>query len=236
MGVFYAPSQTGECVLAMCSDNSNRRLITADTAGQVRVWTIDKYCVSTVSPVPFESSTPPIVHSWQAHLSAIVFCEWTDCKGQGDFVLTGATDHTARLWTIAGEEIGIFGQRHPWDIAVQLTNRSMHVEQSRRQLTMAPDDNDEQGSISCLSCQWRTLFHLIRRYSRRFRQIRAIVAVRCRCCWSRRVIDTTAVVLVAVDQSIVRCRCADRYVASLLDDQHRSVSLPRRIVCRTQSD
>ena len=105
MGMFYAPAKEDESVLAMATDTSNHHLITADTSGAVRVWNIAHYCCSLLSPVAFESSPPLLVHSWQAHLSPIIFCEWTDYKGYGDFLLTGATDHTARLWTMNGEEI-----------------------------------------------------------------------------------------------------------------------------------
>lgn len=121
MGMFHGASKKGESILAMSTDATNRYLIGGDTRGELRIWNMMNYCCSTTSPVPFESTSPPLLHSWQAHLSPIIFCEWTDYKGQGDFILTGSTDHTARLWSITGEELGIFGQRQQWDIDLLLS-------------------------------------------------------------------------------------------------------------------
>ena len=162
MGMFYAPSKAGESVLAMSTDTTNRYLITGDTSGEVRLWNIEHYCCSLVSPVPFESSPPILVHSWQAHLSPITFCEWTDYKGNGDFLLTAATDHTARLWTLTGEEIGIFGQRQPWDIDVLLTARSLNDEQPKREASARPVETDHNGSDRSFSLMKHSSFLLVR--------------------------------------------------------------------------
>ena len=123
MGMFFGPSEQGESILAMCTDSKNKYLICGDTRGELRIWNIENYCCSVVSPVPFDSQSPPLFQSWQAHISPIIFCEWTDYKGHGSFILTASTDHTARLWTINGEEIGIFGQREQWDIELLLSSR-----------------------------------------------------------------------------------------------------------------
>ncbi len=133
MGMFYGSSQPGESILAMCTDATNRHLISGDTRGEIRIWNIEDYCCSTTSPVLFDSKTPSLVHSWHAHLSPIIFCEWTDYKGHGNFILTASTDHTARLWTINGEEIGIFGQRQHWDIELLLSSR------------VTNDDDEQKG-------------------------------------------------------------------------------------------
>ncbi len=121
--MFYGPSEPGESILAMCADATNQHLVCGDTRGEIRVWNIADYCCLITSPVPFDSNAPPLVNSWQAHVSPIIFCGWTDYKGHGDFILTASTDHTARLWTIKGEEIGIFGQRQHWDIELLLSSR-----------------------------------------------------------------------------------------------------------------
>lgn len=125
MGMFYGPSVPGESILAMCSDATNRHLICGDTRGEIRIWNIENFCCSTTSPVLFDSQPPPLVHSWQAHLSPILFCEWMNYKGHGDFILSASTDHTARLWTMKGEEIGIFGQREQWDIELLISSRDV---------------------------------------------------------------------------------------------------------------
>lgn len=145
MGMFYGPSKAGESICAMSTDANNHHLICADTTGEVRIWNIENYCCSTTPPIHFETSPPPLVHSWQAHLSPIIYCEWTDYKGHGDFILTGATDHTARLWTMNGEEIGIFGQRQQWDIDLLLTTRSNPEEETAREQTARNTDQEENS-------------------------------------------------------------------------------------------
>jgi len=145
MGKFYGSSKKGESILAMCTDATNHYLICGDTHGEIRVWNIENYCCSIISPVQFDSSAPLLVHSWQAHLSPIVSCEWADYKGSGDFVLTGSTDHTTRLWTINGEQIGIFGQRQYWDIELLITARAEIEEKQKREKSARKIDNDENG-------------------------------------------------------------------------------------------
>ena len=145
MGMFYGPCQPGESILAMCTDASNRYLICGDTRGEIRVWNIEDYCCSTTSPVLFDSTPPPLVHSWQAHLSAIIFCEWTDYKGHGGFIFTGSTDHTARLWSINGEEIGIFGQRQQWDIELLLSSRVSNGDEQYTAKSANNNENDQNG-------------------------------------------------------------------------------------------
>jgi hypothetical protein len=145
MGKFYGPSKKGESILAMCTDVNNHYLICGDTQGEIRIWNIEHYCCSIISPVLFESSKPLLVHSWQAHLSPIIFCEWTDYKGNGDFILTGSTDHTTRLWTMNGEQIGIFGQRQTWDIEVLITARIEMEEEQKREKSARKFEDNENG-------------------------------------------------------------------------------------------
>jgi len=145
MGMFYGPSKPGESILAMCSDATNRYLICGDTLGEMRVWNIENYCCTITSPVPFDSKSPPLVHSWQAHETPIIFCEWTDYKGQGDFILTGSTDHTARLWTINGEEIGIFGQKQLWDIELLILSKATNEDEQSTEEIIINNENDSNG-------------------------------------------------------------------------------------------
>jgi WD40 repeat protein len=145
MGIFYGPSEPNESILAMCTDAKNRHLICGDTRGEIRVWNIEDYCCSTISPVQFDSKTPPLVHSWQAHISPIIFCEWTDYKGHGDFILSASTDHTARLWTIKGEEIGIFGQRQSWDIELLLSPGVTNDEEQKEEKNENNNENEQNG-------------------------------------------------------------------------------------------
>jgi WD40 repeat protein len=145
MGMFYGSSKPGESILAMCSDATNRYLICGDTLGEMRVWNIENYCCTITSPVPFDSKSPPLVHSWQAHETPIIFCEWTDYKGQGDFILTGSTDHTARLWTINGEEIGIFGQKQLWDIELLILSKVTNEDEQNTEEIIINNENGSNG-------------------------------------------------------------------------------------------
>ncbi|CAF4664891.1 unnamed protein product, partial [Rotaria magnacalcarata] len=74
------------------------------------------------------------------------FCEWTDHKGHADFILTGSTDHTTRLWTMNGEQIGIFGQRFLWDIDSFLTSRTEVDQESIREKTAKTINHNADGS------------------------------------------------------------------------------------------
>lgn len=143
--MFEASSTPGESILAMCTDTLNNHLICGDTHGEIRIWNIDNYCCSTTLPIHFESSPPPLVASWQAHLSPIIFCEWTDHKGSVSFILTGSTDHTTRLWTMNGEQIGIFGQRYTWDVDVFLTSRTQTDREPTKEIITKPIENDNDG-------------------------------------------------------------------------------------------
>jgi hypothetical protein len=79
---------------------------------------------------------PLLVHSWQRHLLPIIFFECTDYKADGSFILTGSTDHTACLWTINGEEIGIFGLRQERDIELLLSSRGTNDDEQNRDKSM----------------------------------------------------------------------------------------------------
>lgn len=147
MGKFFAASKEGESILALCSDPKNQFLISADTHGGIRVWNLTNYCCSTTSPVPYESNAPQLISSWQGHLSPITFCECTDYKGRGIFILTGSTDHTARLWSINGEEIGIFGQRQWWDIERLLAPKGDNDDQTVVEDKPEEKENEHNGCV-----------------------------------------------------------------------------------------
>ena len=146
VGMFYGASKPGESILAMCTDATDRYLICGDTCGEIRIWNIEKYCCSVMSPVLFDSTSPPFVRSWQAHSSPIIFCEWTDYKEQRDFILTGSTDHTAHLWTLEGDWIGIFGQRQQWDIESFLSSRVKNDNEHMREQSPKNSESDQNGS------------------------------------------------------------------------------------------
>lgn len=145
MGVFLATSKKGESILTMCTDGLNNHLITGDTAGEIRVWNIKNYCCSIVSPVLYETKPPPLLQTWQAHLSPIIYCEWIDYRGHGNYILTASTDHTARLWTTDGNQIGIFGQRQIWNIDIVPVSQNDRENQVPQIEVNFADQNDKQG-------------------------------------------------------------------------------------------
>jgi WD40 repeat protein len=141
MGMFYGPSRKSESILGICTDVNNQYLICGDTHGELRVWNISNYCCSLTSPIQFDTKAPPLVHSWQAHSCPITFCEWTNYNGNGSFIMTASTDHTAHLWTIDGQEIGIFGQRPQWDIDnLMMSQRTNDSNQIPENNTTQKDD------------------------------------------------------------------------------------------------
>lgn len=56
-----------------------------------------------------------LLFSWRAHVRAVVKIEFL--KGVEGLVSASA-DCTVRLWTLAGEQIGVFGQPEPWALSL----------------------------------------------------------------------------------------------------------------------
>ena len=54
-----------------------------------------------------------VLFSWKAHLRAVVQLEYL--KGV-EGIVSASTDCTVRLWTLSGEQIGVFGQAEPWKL------------------------------------------------------------------------------------------------------------------------
>jgi hypothetical protein len=51
--------------------------------------------------------------SWRAHTRAVIAAEYL--IGLSGF-LTAGSDCTVRMWSLAGEQVGVFGQQSPWDL------------------------------------------------------------------------------------------------------------------------
>ena len=52
---------------------------------------------------------PPVLSSWHAHQDSVVSVEYLP-RDQGALLLSASEDCTARLWTLNGQLIGMFGQ------------------------------------------------------------------------------------------------------------------------------
>lgn len=52
---------------------------------------------------------PPVLSNWHAHQGSVVSVEYL-VRDQGALLLSASEDCTARLWTLNGQFIGMFGQ------------------------------------------------------------------------------------------------------------------------------
>ena len=122
---------------ALATSATNDILVTGDSMGEVKVWTIAEYCCKQRA----EAGPPPLLHGWTAHAGAIVSLQVIEQEIQPPatsrgshlpprtmlrMVLSASADKTVRLWTIDGTAIGTFGQHAPWDIADAKTYGHAH--------------------------------------------------------------------------------------------------------------
>ncbi|EDO29890.1 predicted protein, partial [Nematostella vectensis] len=111
MGMFYAASEDSASVLALATDPSNDILVSGDSAGRISVWDITSYCISRAESIIAQGS-PPCVITWHAHGGAVVSLEVVS-RDEKLFLVSSSVDCTARLWTLDGKYVGMFGQvRH----------------------------------------------------------------------------------------------------------------------------
>ena len=57
-----------------------------------------------------QDSPPPAKHRWQAHGKSVISLQVIDYFKQGQYILSASTDCTAKLWTLEGVVVGMFGQ------------------------------------------------------------------------------------------------------------------------------
>ncbi|XP_048575994.1 WD repeat-containing protein on Y chromosome isoform X3 [Nematostella vectensis] len=142
MGMFYAASEDSASVLALATDPSNDILVSGDSAGRISVWDITSYCISRAESIIAQvwsttqrmSSTddspegsPPCVIKWHAHGGAVVSLEVVS-RDEKLFLVSSSVDCTARLWTLDGKYVGMFGQQTVWDIDDTSTYRYAECE------------------------------------------------------------------------------------------------------------
>lgn len=56
--------------------------------------------------------------SWRAHSRAVTAVEYLESVSR---FLSAGSDCTVRMWSLAGEQVGVFGQPRPWDLAERST-------------------------------------------------------------------------------------------------------------------
>ena len=117
--------EANESLTALAKEETNCFLVTGDSAGYVRLWDVAQLAeyagrLPTLFDAASAAHTPPpadsarLLLTWRAHARSVIAAEYL--TGISGFLTAGA-DCTVRIWSIAGEQIGVFGQHAPWDLA-----------------------------------------------------------------------------------------------------------------------
>ena len=77
----------------------------------MRVWNVLDYCSDGL--VGAGQADPACSLTWRAHVERVTSLALLEDRRM---VLTSAADCTVRLWTMAGEFVGTFGQPDVWDV------------------------------------------------------------------------------------------------------------------------
>ena len=120
-GEFTAHDQTSS--VAMATDDKNEFLVTGDSDGICKVWSIARYCIKSLSdPV---KEPPSLYKTFNPHSDAINSISLLK-RGNADLVLTASSDCCLVLSTLSGLQIGIFGQENHWNIEKALSVGNLH--------------------------------------------------------------------------------------------------------------
>ena len=140
----------GDSLQHMAVDETLTFLVTGDSSGRVKVWDMshlsDLAALAPKGGATARADDPEsklqVLFTWRAHRQSIVHVEYLPGI---DGVMTASTDCTARLWTLSGEQIGLFGQEKPWVLDRQETwlDRSRCIAGSDNE-GKAAELNDEQ--------------------------------------------------------------------------------------------
>jgi WD40 repeat protein len=108
-----------ESILGLCTTTDNELLMCGDTRGFISVYNIANYCIHQ-----FTETQPELKWSWPAHSAAIVSIDCIDNIASQSYIVSASVDMTARLWTVSGIAIGIFGQANVWSLTDSTTWQS----------------------------------------------------------------------------------------------------------------
>lgn len=125
---FIAHPHAGNAINA--TDSENDYLITGDTDGAVKVWSIKNYLTS-VDEHP-ATEPPPLHASWQTHGDTIN-CIETCTRNNRLLVITASSDCSVSLNDIDGNHIGEFGQDNHWRIDAAPEVKEVVVEEEEEQ-------------------------------------------------------------------------------------------------------
>ena len=110
-GEFLSHDQASSIVMA--TDEKNKYLVSGDSDGICKVWSIETYCI-TSSDIPVRVP-PKLYKTFNPHSDSITSINILK-RGDTNLVLTTSTDCCLILSTLNGLQIGIFGQEHHWNI------------------------------------------------------------------------------------------------------------------------
>ena len=142
----------GEGVRHLCAEGSTTFVVTGDTAGRVKVWDVTDVAklwrASSKSPVASARRFSTAIaqgaikqlYTWRAHAKAISQVAYVvGVEG----IVTGSTDCTVRMWTLTGEQVGVFGQDDIWSLDARSTwfDDTCHVFEG-------PDADDDKVQAS----------------------------------------------------------------------------------------
>lgn len=124
-----AACEPNESLTALAIEETNTFLVTGDSGGYVRLWDVAAMAdysselpaaldVRSAAYAPPPSESVRVLLTWRAHTRSVIAAEYL--TGISGFLTAGA-DCTARMWSLAGEQIGVFGQAVPWDLAERST-------------------------------------------------------------------------------------------------------------------
>ncbi|XP_075264568.1 cilia- and flagella-associated protein 337-like isoform X2 [Convolutriloba macropyga] len=110
-GRFNAVTKPGVNITCMEMTTDDRLLFISDSFGAIRVFDVFDFCLNGPEA---PGSSAPLKVTWRAHVESVTCMNLVE---QSKLVVTSSLDCTVRLWTMAGEYVGTFGQSDLWDIS-----------------------------------------------------------------------------------------------------------------------
>ena len=120
----------GDSLQSLCAETTSTILVSGDSAGRLKVWDLARLAESFAvkggvrTQASDSRAAVRLLFSWRAHRHPVVHVEYLPGV---EGIMSASTDCTARLWTLSGEQVGLFGQEHAW----QLDKRETWLDRSR---------------------------------------------------------------------------------------------------------
>ena len=119
----FCAATPGEALKHLCTEDSATLIVTGDSAGRVTVWDISKlqqrwpserdirFATVNGQTSALSPGSAKQLYSWRAHAKSIEKVQYlTGIEG----IISASSDCTVRLWTLSGEQVGVFGQSEEW--------------------------------------------------------------------------------------------------------------------------